>query len=531
MAASLTQGHFLLMHNASCSTPGRLALTSIRTSCTVLLIDDEETGLRLRKLVLESRGFNVHSATDSEEAMALFRMHDVDVVVTDHLLGRSTAAGLASAMKRFKPHVPIISLSGTTNIDEALRYADHFIGKAEGPDTLIAKLDEVLEQTAAKRAASAPEPRPTATEDLSTVQALLAAIVEDSSDAILSKTLDGIVLSWNHAAELMYGYTRQEMVGQPVATLLPQDRPAEVTHILSRLKRGERISHYETVRVTKDGRKLEVALTISPVRNGQGQLVGASTIARDITEQRKAEDALRKAEKLALAGRMAATVAHEINNPLEAIGNILYLMRNTVELNADARRYIDAAQEELKRVSEITKLTLNMQRGAGDRRESVDPVKLLENVLTLYQRKTTSLNIKVERRYEFNGIVTGSPGELRQVFSNLVVNAMDALSTTGDKLVVNVRHGRNWNTGEQGVRITVGDNGSGIPREQRSQLFQAFYTTKGDQGTGIGLWVSRAIIKKHGGTLRLHSSTQPSHSGTCFSVFLPLGNVGQAKVA
>jgi len=496
-----------------------------------LLIDDEQTGLQLRKLVLESSGFKVLVATAPDEAMRLFRLHDIDIVVTDHLLGRTTAAGLAAAMKQFKPHVPIVSLSGTTNIDEALRYADRFVGKAEGPETLITTLDEILAQKSEQLRPVLVAQEPLVTTDITTVQALLAAIVEDSADAILSKTLDGIITSWNHAAELMYGYTPEEMIGRSVTTLLPPDRPEEVTHILSRLKRGERIFHYETARMTKSGQKLDVALTISPIRNGEGHLVGASTIARDITGQKQAEEALRKAEKLALAGRMAATVAHEINNPLEAIGNVLYLLRNVVELNQEARKYVEAAQEELKRVSEITKLTLGMQRSAGDRRESIPVTKLLDNVLTLYERKAKTLAIKVERKYQFDGTLTGSPGELRQVFSNLIVNAMDALASNGSKLVVSVRPCRRWDTGEQGICISVADNGPGIPPQNRSQLFQAFYTTKGDQGTGIGLWVSRAMIKQHGGTLRLRTSVRPGRSGTCFSVFLPTGSLVQKREA
>jgi PAS domain S-box-containing protein len=498
-----------------------------RANRTVLLIDDEVAGLQLRELVLQSAGFRAFTATNDDDAMELFRLHDINAVVTDHLLGRTTAAGLAAAMKRLKPHVPIVSLSGTTNLEEALTYADQFIGKGEGPETLINTLEQLLGHKEAElKAAAAQE----VTASLPT-SALLAAIVEDSSDAILSKTLNGIVTSWNHAAEIMYGYSRQEMVGKSVAMLLPADRPSEVNHILSRLKRGERLYHFETVRVTKDGRELDVALTISPIRDAHGRLVGASTIARDITEQRNAQEALQKAEKLALAGRMAATVAHEINNPLEAIGNILYLLRNVVELSPEARKYVDIAYEELKRVSEIAKLTLGMQRGAPDSRESVQVTKLLDNVLTLYQGRTKTLGVKVTREYSFDGALVGSPGELRQVFSNLIVNAMDALAIKGDKLAVSVRCVRRWDTGERGIRVNVCDNGPGVPPEHRSQLFQAFYTTKGEHGTGIGLWVSRAIVQKHGGRMRIRSSVTPGRSGTCFSVFIPMGKTGQVSKA
>lgn len=503
-------------------------MTSERANHTVLLIDDEVAGLRLRELVLQSAGFKALTATNGDDAMELFRLHDIDAVVTDHLLGRTSAAELAASMKRLKPFVPIVSLSGTTNLDEALTYADQFIGKGEGPEILIDTLEQLLGQRDVELTAAEAQK----TQASLPTSALLAAIVEDSSDAILSKTLSGIITSWNHAAEAMYGYTREEVVGKSVTVLLPPDRPNEVHHILSRLKRGERIYHFETVRVTKDGRELDVALTISPIRDASGRLVGASTIARDITEQKNAQEALQKAEKLALAGRMAATVAHEINNPLEAIGNTLYLLRNVVELSAEARKYVDIAYEELRRVSEIAKLTLGMQRGAPDRRELVRVTKLLDDVLTLYQGRTKTLGIKVSRKYSFDGVLVGSAGELRQVFSNLIVNAMDALSIKGDKLAVSVRCIRRWDTGEHGIRVNVCDNGPGVPPEHRSRLFQAFYTTKGEHGTGIGLWVSRAIVQKHGGRMRIRSSVKPGHSGTCFSVFIPMDEaVERSKAA
>ena len=495
---------------------------------TVLLIDDEQAGLELRKMVLESRGFEVLRANTPDDAMELFRSHDVEVVVTDHLLGRETAAGLAATMKRLKPYVPIVSLSGTSNVDQALRYADHFVAKAEGPESLLAMLDEVLAQ---RKPEVETGPSMTASGDVSLLQGLLAAIVEDSSDAILSKTLDGTVTSWNHAAELMYGYASDEIVGQNITMLLPPDRPDEVNHILSRLKRGERISHFETVRIAKRGRRLEVALTISPIRDGRGRLVGASTIARDITSLRKAEEALRKSEKLALAGRMAATVAHEINNPLEAIGNILYLLRTAVSANPAALEYIQLAQDELKRVAEITKLALGMQRGAAERRQDVQVTSLLKNVLTLYERKTKTLAIKVDCRFDFEGTLAGSPGELRQVFSNLVVNAMDAMEAKGSKLIISIHPAKRWDTEERGVRVIIADDGPGIPAEHRRQLFQPFYTTKGEKGTGIGLWVSKAIVKTHGGSMRMHSSVLPGRSGTAFSVFLPTDRAARGSAA
>jgi len=503
---------------------GAASAKAARARCTVLLVDDETEGLELRKLVLESAGFHALTATNPSDALELFTRQRIGVVVTDHLLGRTTAAELVAAMRRLRPDIPVVSFSGTVDTNEALAYANHFIGKSEGPETLIVALDEILARRSLEDRLVSVTP---IAEPLDAIgglpsQRLLAAIVADSSDAILSKTLDGIITSWNDAAELMYGYSREEVLGKPVTILLPPDRPHEIDHILARLKKGERIFHYETVRMTKNRRRLDVSLTISPIYDGHGQLLGASTIARDITMQRGAEEALRKAEKLAMAGRMAATVAHEINNPLESIGNILYLLRNTVELNDEARRYVDAAHDELKRVSEISRLTLGMQRGFSNRKEPVRVTALLDNVLTLYQRKSITLGIEIRRDYRFDEPVVGSPVELRQVFSNLIVNAMDALATCGNRLTLRVHPARHWQSGEPGVRVSVIDNGPGIGTEQKARLFQAFYTTKGEQGTGIGLWVSHTIVENHGGTLRMRSSVRPGHSGSCFSVFLLL---------
>ena len=499
-------------------------MTVRRADCTILLIDDEPAGLELRGSVLESIGYRVLSAATAAEGRKLFRTRDVDVVVTDHLAG--SAKGLAPSMKRLKPQVTIVSFSGSAEPEQARRYADICIHKEEGPQALIGALDQIVSRMgsrirpilpAAPKLTPPPAPPPT--------HALLATIVEDSSDAILSKTLDGVITSWNHAAELMYGYTKEEAIGSPIAMLLPEDRKDEIQHLLHRLSMGERICNFETVRVAKDGSKLNVLLTISPVRDSRKHVVGASTIARDITARKLSEQALQRTEKLALVGRMAATIAHEINNPLEAVNNILYLLRNTMDLSPDARKFILLASDELERVMQITQLTLSMQRGASRNPVSLQVTSLLDNVLTLYSGKTRKLEIKIVRHYRDDGVLTGFPVELQQVFSNLIVNAMDAMAIKGDRLVLGVRRAWRSETGEPGVRISVLDNGPGIAPEHTGLLFQPFYTTKGEQGTGIGLWVSRTLVEKHRGTLRMHSSVRPGRSGTCFSVFLPLGNV------
>jgi PAS domain S-box-containing protein len=490
-------------------------------STTILLIDDEPSGLKTRERMLESAGFGVLAAASAAEGMRLFRAHEVDAVVTGHLAGQRTASLIASTMKRLRPAVPIVSFADSADA-KTPRNANLRIGEEEGPRALIAALDQLVAQKKRKLTlARPPRPRCTALPK----QALLATIVEDSTDAILSKTLDGIITSWNHAAELMYGYAKEEAIGSPVAMLLPKDRPNEAAQLLRLLAKGERVCNFETVRVAKDGTRLDVSLTISPIRDDRKRIVGASAIERDINEKKRAEEALRKAERLAVVGRMAATLAHEINNPLEAVSNLLFLLKNSMELSQDARKFVELANEELERVTQITQLTLGMQRGSSKAAVAFLTTHLIENVLTLYAGKARELGIKVVRRYSDEGKLSGFPVELQQVFSNLIVNAIDAMASAGDTLMLGVRCARHPVTGKLGVRISILDNGPGIAPEHTRHLFEPFYTTKGEHGTGIGLWVSRTIVEKYGGTLRLHSSMRLGRSGTCFSIFLPLCNV------
>lgn len=353
----------------------------------------------------------------------------------------------------------------------------------------------------------------------------LAAIVESSDDAIFAKDLEGTVLTWNHGAERMYGYTAEEMVGQSVKRLSPPDRVAEIDGFLQRLRRGESIEHVETVRVHKDGSRRDVSLTISPIRDESGRPAGGSTIARDITERKRSEQALRLTEKLAATGRLAASIAHEINNPMASVTNLLYLLQHTSSLDDSARQYVTLAQEELQRIAHITRQMLGFYREA-DAPVAVKITDVLENVLSLYARKIRNQSIQVRKRFTFDGTVKAFPGEMRQVFSNLVVNALE-VTPNGGMLSLHVHRARDWQRGgREGVRVTVCDSGSGILPEHRRTIFEPFFTTKGERGTGLGLWVSNGIVRKHGGYIRVRSSVREGHSGTCFAVFLPCEAAG-----
>jgi PAS domain S-box-containing protein len=345
----------------------------------------------------------------------------------------------------------------------------------------------------------------------------MAAIVEYSADAIYSTRPDGTITSWNRAAEQLYGYTAEEAVGTSVARLAPPERREEAERNHEILNGGGHIASYRTERMRKDGTRRPVLLSVSSLRNARGEIVGASAIARDLSTEKQSEEAIRRSEKLATAGRLAASIAHEINNPLEAVVNLLYLARHDSR-NAD--EYLTQAEQEVGRVAQLAQQTLGFVRDAKSP-GMMDPAVIMDEILQLYARKLESRKIRVTRRYRGHGQVSGYSGELRQLLANLVVNAVDAMAD-GGTLHVRATNGRAWSDGREGVRITVADNGGGIARDNLRQIFEPFFTTNKDTGTGLGLWVSRGIVQKHGGSIRVRSRANGHTTGTVFSIFLPL---------
>ena len=348
----------------------------------------------------------------------------------------------------------------------------------------------------------------------------LAAIVESSDDAIASKDLNGIITSWNRSAEKLFGYKADEIIGKPVTVIIPPELHHDEHTILSKIRRGEKIDHFETLRLHKNGERIEVSLTISPIKDDNGNVIGAAKIIRNITETNKIERALRTTEKLAAAGRMAATVAHEINNPLEAVTNLVYLAKRDLSKNDKVAGYLELASRELDRVAHITRQTL------GFYRDTSSPVLLnvtetLDDLLLLYEKRFESRNIKLIKQYDKDTEITALAGEIRQAFSNLVTNAIDAMPD-GGTLVLRVAKSHEWSGAQhRGVRVTILDTGSGIEAKHKKSIFQPFFTTKSDVGTGLGLWITRGIIEKHRGAIRMKSRAGQHDHGTAFSIFLP----------
>jgi PAS domain S-box-containing protein len=349
------------------------------------------------------------------------------------------------------------------------------------------------------------------------VRQQLAAIVTSSEDAILSFTIDGIVTSWNRGAEALYGYSAREIIGRPLAVIVPTERMDEFENNLDRLNREERVGSYETERIHKSGTRLRVLLSVSPIRNEKGELVGASAITRDISQQKRTEEALRRNERLATAGRLTAAIAHEIRNPLEALINLVYLARRDA---AGRDEYLRLAEQEIGRLDSIAQQALGFVREAASP-ERLEPGKILDEVLQLYLRKLQQNHITVDKRTQDGAEIFGFPGELRQLFSNLILNAMEAMKD-GGKLHLRVVRTHEW-SGEQrpGVRVTIADTGNGIQSNDLPHIFEPFYTTKKETGTGLGLWLAYGIAQKHSGSIRVSSRTNAGHCGTVFSVFLP----------
>lgn len=349
----------------------------------------------------------------------------------------------------------------------------------------------------------------------------LAAIVESSDDAIISKNLNGIVTSWNKSAEMLFGYKAEEIVGRSITLIIPPELQDDEPVILSKLRRGEKIDHFETVRIKKNGERVDVSLTISPIRDASGKVVGAAKIIRDITERRKIERALRVTEKLAAAGRLAATVAHEINNPLEAVTNLVYLAKRDLADKEKTSAHLELAGHELDRVAHIARQTLGFYRDSSSPLR-FDVIQVLDDLLFLYEKRLQVRKIEVVRQYGGKIEITALAGEIRQAFSNLISNSIDAMPD-GGTLVVRVSRSRQWGDfARTGIRITVLDTGTGIPVEHRENIFQPFFTTKSDVGTGLGLWITRTIVDKHRGTIHVRTRTGSGHHGTAFSIFLPL---------
>jgi len=343
----------------------------------------------------------------------------------------------------------------------------------------------------------------------------LAAIIQYSEDAIISKDLMGRITSWNPAATRILGYSAEEMIGEPILKIIPPELYGDEDVILNNIRDGRSIEHFETVRLTKAGERIDVALTISPLRDESGQIVGASKIMRDVSAQKRMANSLLQAEKIAATGKMAATIAHEINNPLEAVVNLLFLAREKA-VDPEQLAYLSAADREIARVSHIARQTLGYYRENASA-VSVSLAALAADALRIYKPRCDANGIRVETRFESEHKIMVRKGEMMQVISNLVTNAIYAMPH-GGVLTLTVLDG------PDAIALSVEDTGEGIPPDALPHVFDAFFTTRKTIGTGIGLFIAKQFVEGHGGRIKIESSTAAERQGTKVTIHLPLEN-------
>jgi len=264
----------------------------------------------------------------------------------------------------------------------------------------------------------------------------------------------------------------------------------------------------------ENGEVRHVLGNAAPLFDTQGEVRGAVGTFIDITERKHAEDVLRQSEKLAIVARLAASMSHEINNPLEAVGNLLFLLKSSPPNQVP--ELVSMAEEELARIRNLVSATLNPHSTSAT---VLRPEELLDSVLGLYMSRFNSENIRVLRQYRGNETLIGYEGELRQMLTHVIGNAFDA-TRFGGVIVARVKPSTDWRNGRKGVRVTIADSGHGMSRETLRHIFEPFFSTKGDTAAGLGLWNADQVVRKHGGCIKVRSK-QGARSGTSFSVFLP----------
>ena len=362
----------------------------------------------------------------------------------------------------------------------------------------------------------------------------LAAIIESAEDAIVSKTLDGIITSWNQGAQRLFGYEAHEIIGKPVSILIPEDHSDEEPGILRRIMAGERVEHYETVRVRKGGELIDVSLTVSPIRGAQGTIIGASKIARDITDQKRTKarlveallqtDELRKQAEEAnrLKDEFVATISHELRTPLTAIIGWMVLVRGGKLSDADTRRALETIERNAKSQAQLIEDLLDISRIVSGKMDLkvklLSPSSVISAAVEAIKPAAEVRDIRLRLIIDPTaGPVLADPERLQQVVWNLLSNAVKFTPEGGLVEVRVLRAGSN-------VEITVSDNGKGIEPEFLPVVFDRFSqadssTTRASGGMGLGLSVVKGIVELHGGQVR--ASSEGPGKGATFTVSLP----------
>lgn len=505
---------------------------TVNDRVNILMVDDQPAKLLSYEAILGELGENLIKAGSGREALDFLLKNDVAVVLMDVSMPEMDGFEMAEIIRqhpRFqKTAIIFISAVHLTDLDRLKGYARgavDYISVPVVPEVLRAKvsvfaelhrksrelqvLNRSLEQRVLER-----------TEELRE----RAELLDLASEAIMVRDLQGNIKFFNTGAEALYGWQREEVIGKNIHELLQTSYPVPIQQIMDTITQSGRWQG-NLVQYSRDGREMIVASRQALKLEGNGSNAVLLEINRDITAQLHAEEALRKTERLAAMGRVAGIIAHEINNPLEAITNAFYLLRDHHSLDEQARMLAKLAEEELLRVAHITRQTLSFYR-ESQQAVMVSVARLMDDVLELQSRLLRLNGITLDKKYLTEGTILGFPSELKQVFLNLVGNAIQAMPE-GGRLRVRVSNTNGNGSRRFGVCVSICDTGAGIKPEDAKRLFEPFFTTKSTKGTGLGLWISKGIVQKYEGAIRFRSLHSNGRNTTCFSVFLPGVRVAQ----
>jgi len=508
----------------------------------VLLIEDNPDDALLLERHLTKAGFapsilRIETAEAMQQQLSSMQQGGAgwDIILADYTLPRFSAPEALRLLKNSSQDIPFIMMSGAVSEDTAVAAmragAQDYVSKEN-----LARLGPAIERELSE--ASGRQRRRASERALQQAEERFHRLVEATPLALLISDMQGRVVYANAAVERLLGFSRQE-VENGVLTLdrlIPgldgstRSRESAVGALveISLARAGETL---ERSCLDHTGTPLPVLLgaaILNPEAARADRQIAAFLV--DLTEQKRSEELLRRTEKLAAAGRLAASIAHEINNPLEAVTNCIYLLEQS-DLPEEARHYVGLAQQELTRVSHITTQTLRFYR-QSTRPANTDIPDLIESVLALYEGRLRAQGIDVVREFRPVPTVFAYDGEIRQVLANLVGNALDAMTggMNGEdgRLVLRLRSTLDRRTGRPAVAILIADSGSGMSPDTLRRIYEPFFSTKGVTGTGLGLWVSREIIVRHHGEVRVRTRQQPP-SGTVFRLTLPVGIMPEAS--
>jgi PAS domain S-box-containing protein len=483
----------------------------------ILLVEDNDDDAALLERHLRRSGFVpeiTRVETEAGMAAALSEPQLPQLVLADYNLPHFSGPAALRVLKSSDLDIPFIMLSGAVSEETAvssMRAGAHdYVSKENLARLVPAILREVKEAVTRRN-------RIVAERKLLASEARFHSLVEAMPLGLLISDASGCIIYANGAAERLLNYDEAGLLGDSVTLGSICPALADTATALNVENAGK---PFEAVCITREGASLEVLIgvaTLNPDAPAEERQTAA--FIADLSIQKKSEEVLRRTEKLAVAGRLAASISHEINNPLEAVTNCLYLLATT-ELPAEGRHYLDLAQKELDRVAQITVQTLRFYRSSM-RPSLTDVHELVETVLALFESRFRQQRIEVVRKVRSHPQILAHDGEIRQLLVNLVSNAIDAMNE-GGCIIVRTSGARDWMLNREGIAITVADNGTGMDMATRDRIFEPFFSTKGNMGTGLGLWISKEIANKHHGRIHVRSRLRSTGNsgGTVFRIFI-----------